>query len=121
MEIFVGLAPLPPGFDWRIDPEEAAPLSAALADCLCRGQPWRQCRDQLMNAYPIGKIQRRERFAAVMAGLRDYSAEELDGEFLDLHATYLALKGRNGETPAAFLDELRRRIPLKSAPNDQPE
>jgi hypothetical protein len=53
--------------------------------------------------------------------LRDYSAEELDGEFLDLHVTYLALKGRNGETPAAFLDELRRRIPLKSAPNDQPE
>jgi hypothetical protein len=53
--------------------------------------------------------------------LRDYSAEELDGEFLDLHVTYLALEGRNGETPAAFLDELRRRIPLKSAPNDQPE
>jgi hypothetical protein len=121
LEIFVGLAPLPPGFDWRIDPQEAASLSAALADCLCRGQPWRQCRDQLMNAYPVGKMQRRERFAAVMAGLRDYSAEELDGEFLDLHATYLALDGRNGETPAAFLDELRRRIPLKSASSDQPE
>ena len=74
-----------------------------------------------MNAYLVGKTQRRERFAAVMAGLRDYSAEELDGEFLDLHATYLALEGRNGETPAAFLDELRRRIPLKSAPNDQRE
>ena len=121
LEIFVGLAPLPPGFDWRIDPQEAASLSAALADCLCRGQPWRQCRDQLMNAYPVGKTQRRERFAAVMAGLRDYSAEELDVEFLDLHATYLALDGRNGETPAAFLDELRRRIPLKSASSDQPE
>jgi hypothetical protein len=65
-----------------------------------------------MDAYPVGKAQRRERFAAVMAGLRDYSAEELDGEFLDLHATYLALEGENGETPAAFLEELRRRLPL---------
>ncbi len=121
LEIFVGLAPLPPGFDWRIDPLEAAALSAALADSLCRGQSWRQCRDQLMSAYPVGKSQRRERFAAVMAGLRDYSAEELDGEFLDLHATYLALDGQNGKTPAAFLEELRRRLPSQSTGDDQPE
>ena len=38
LEIFVGLGPLPPGFDWRIDQAEAAALSAAIADSLCRGQ-----------------------------------------------------------------------------------
>jgi hypothetical protein len=74
-----------------------------------------------MRAYPVGKTQRRERFASVMAGLRDYSAEELDGEFLDLHATYLSLDGQKGETPAAFLDELRRLLPFKATQDDQPE
>ena len=56
-----------------------------------------------------------------MAGLRDYSAEELDGEFLDLHATYLSLDGQKGETPAAFLDELRRLLPFNATQDDQPE
>jgi len=121
LEIFVGLAPLPPGFDWRIDAKEAAALSAALADCLCGGKSWRQCREHVMEAYPVTRSQRRERFAAVMAGLRDYSSDELDGEFLDLHATYLSLKGENAITPAAFLDELRRRNPLISDRDDQPE
>ncbi len=107
LEIFVGLGPLPPGFDWRIDPDEAAQLSAAMADSLCRGKAWRQCRDAVMEAYPVTKPQRRERFAEVMAGLRDYSAEELDGEFLDLHATHLALEGNKGQTAEAFLAELR--------------
>ena len=121
LEIFVGLAPLPPGFDWRINEGEAAALSAALAECLCRGQSWRQCRDQLMTAYPVGKSQRRERFAAVMAGLRDYSADELDGEFLDLHATHLALNGQEGETPAVFLEQLRSRLPSTTSQDNQPE
>ena len=40
-----------------------------------------------MSAYPVKKSMRRDRFAEVMAGLRDYSAEELDGELLDLHVT----------------------------------
>lgn len=106
-EIFVGLAVLPPGFDWRIAPQEAALLSAAIADRLCRGQSWRQCRDLVMEAYPVSKNQRRERFAEVMAGMRDYSAEELDGEFLDLYATHLKLEGRQGLSAEAFLAELR--------------
>ncbi len=121
LEIFVGLAPLPPGFDWRIHEGEAAGLSAALADTLCAGRSWRQCRDQVMTAYPVGKSQRRERFAAVMAGLRDYSADELDGEFLDLHATHLALNGQDGETPATFLEALRSRIPSLTSRGHQPE
>ena len=107
LEIFVGLGPLPPGFDWRIDAGEAAQLSAAMADSLCRGQAWRQCRDAVMEAYPVTKPQRRERFAEVMAGLREYSAEERDGEFLDLYATHLALEGNKGQTAEAFLGELR--------------
>lgn len=106
-EIFVGLASLPPGFDWRIAPEESAVLSASIADRLCRGQSWRQCRDAVMEAYPVTKSQRRERFAEVMAGMRDYSAEELDGEFLDLHATHLKLEGRQGLSAEDFLAELR--------------
>ena len=108
-EIFVGLAPLPPGFDWRIDPEEAAALSAALADQLCAGRSWRFCRERVLAAYPPSKGQRRERFAAVMAGLRDYSAEELDGELLDLYATHQALGGSPRGGAEGFLAELRAR------------
>jgi len=109
LEIFVGLAPLPPGFDWRIDAEEGAVLSAALADHLCRGQSWRLCRDQVMAAYPATKSQRRERFAEVMAGLRDYTAEELDGELLDLYATHQALGGSSRQGAEGFLADLRER------------
>ena len=106
-EIFVGLAPLPPGFDWRIESSEALALSGALADSICQGQPWRQCRDKVMAAYPVSKLQRRERFAAVMAGLHDYTAEELDGELLDLHATKVALCGNDPQGPEDFLEKLR--------------
>ncbi len=109
LEIFVGLAPLPPGFDWRIEADEGASLSAALAEHLCGGQSWRQCRDQVMAAYPASKSQRRERFAEVMAGLRDYSAEELDGELLDLHATHQALGGSSRSGAEGFLAELRQK------------
>ena len=107
-EIFLGLAPLPSCFDWFIEEDESGSLSAALAEYLCRGQSWRQCRDQVMAAYPIKKTQRRERFAEVMAGLRDYSAEQLDGELLDLHLTWLTLEGiPSDKGPNDFLEDLR--------------
>ena len=108
-EIFVGLAPLPPGFDWRIDAHEAPVLSAALAEQLCAGRRWRFCREQVMEAYPVMKTQRRERFAAVMAGMRDYNAEELDGELLDLFATHQALGGSGRSGAEGFLAQLRNR------------
>jgi len=106
-EIFVGLAPLPPGFDWRIDADEAPLLSGALAEQLCAGRSWRYCREQVMAAYPVSKSQRRERFAAVMAGMRDYTAEELDGELLDLFATHQALGGASRLGAQGFLEQLR--------------
>tara|TARA_B100001996_G_C18599107_1_gene569119 strand:- start:348 stop:1091 length:744 start_codon:yes stop_codon:yes gene_type:complete len=108
-EIFVGLTPLPSCFDWFIEDEEAEFLSAALADYLCQGRTWRQCREQVMEAYPIEKTQRRQRFAEVMSGIRDYSAEQLDGELLDLHSTYLALGGPSVRGAQGFLKELRLR------------
>ncbi len=108
-EIFVGLAPLPSCFDWFIEDSEAIELSAALADYFCRGRTWRKCRAQVMAAYPVEKPLRRERFAAVMAGLRDYNAEELDGELLDLHATHRALGGARLVGTDAFLADLRLR------------
>jgi hypothetical protein len=86
-EIFVGLRPLPAGFDLRIQAGEAAGLSAALAALFTAGRPWRLCRDQVLAAYPAEKRQRRERFAEVMAGLRDYTAEEFELELPDLVAT----------------------------------
>ncbi len=108
-EIFVGLAPLPPGFDWRIDADEASALSAALAEHLCGGRRWRFCREQVMKAYPVKKNQRRDRFAEVMAGMRDYNAEELDGELLDLFATHQALGGSGKSGADGFLTQLRAR------------
>ena len=114
-EIFLGLAPLPSCFDWFIEDHEAAGLSAALADYLCNGRPWRQCRDQVLAAYPIAKAQRRERFAEVISGLRDYSAEQLDGELLDLYATHLALGGELNNGAQRFLGDLRlKAVELKN-------
>ena len=55
------------------------------------------------------KRQRRERFAEVMAGQRDYSAAELDSELPDLRRT-LARLGATGEgelEPDQFLEVLR--------------
>jgi len=110
-EIFLGLVPLPSCFDWFIEDHEAVALSAALAEYLCCGMSWRNCRDNVLAAYPITKTQRRERFAEVMAGLRDYSAEQLDGELLDLHATYLALGGQSHLSGAqGFLEDLRLKV-----------
>ncbi len=109
LEIFLGLIPLPASFDWFIEENEASLLSAALAELLCNGMPWRNCRDKVMKAYPIVKAERRKRFAAVMAGLRDYNAEELDGELIDLYSTFLALEGIPDKGIEGFLSVLRER------------
>jgi len=111
LEVFVGLRPAPAAFDLSIETGEAAGLSAALALLLTAGRPWRLCRDQLLAAYPVEKRQRRERFAAVMAGQGDYGAGELEAELPDLRRTLSAL-GAAGEeelAPERFLALLRRR------------
>ncbi|MFO8238911.1 MAG: hypothetical protein R6U00_11835 [Prochlorococcaceae cyanobacterium] len=96
LEVFVGLRQPPAAFDLRIADGEAAALSAALADLFSAGRPWRLCREPVLAAYPVGKRQRRERFAEVMAGQRDYTAAELDAELPDLSLTLAAL-GAAGE------------------------
>ncbi len=108
-EIFIGLRPLPSSFDWFIEEDEAGMLSAALSDYLCNKRSWRQCREEVMAAYPVQKLYRRERFAAVMAGLRDYTAEELDGELLDLFATHRKISSSELQAADAFLEDLRTR------------
>ncbi len=111
LEVFVGLRPPPPAFNLRVAEEEAPALSAALALLFTAGRPWRLCRDPLLAAYPVDRRQRRERFAAVMAGQADYSAVELEAELPDLRRTLAAL-GAAGEADLSaerFLDLLRRR------------
>ena len=110
-EIFVGLRPLPGAFDLRIQLAEAPGLSAALAELFTAGRPWRLCREQLLEAYPAEKRQRRERFAEVMAGQRDYSAEELDAELSDLRRTLAALGAADEQSLSAdqFLELLRHK------------
>ena len=109
-EIFVGLRQPPGAFDLRIAANEAGPLSAALAELFTAGRPWRQCRDALLAAYPAEKRQRRERFAEVMAGQLDYSAEELDSELSDLRRTLAALGAADEQELSAdqFLELLRQ-------------
>ena len=110
LEIFVGLHPLPPGFDLRISDDEAPALSAALEDLLSGGKSWRVCRDAVMEAYPVQKRQRRERFAEVMAGLRDYAAAELDAELPELMLTLesLGMEALVSQGPEALLEQLRQ-------------
>ncbi len=108
-EIFIGLKPLPSSFDWFIEEDEAAILSAALSDYLCNQRSWRQCKEEVMSAYPVQKSNRRERFAEVMAGIRDYTAEELDGELLDLFATHRTITSSELQTADDFLKDLRSR------------
>jgi hypothetical protein len=117
LEVFVGLRQPPSAFDLRIDAAEAANLSAALALLLTAGRPWRLCRDPLMAAYPVEKRQRRERFAAVMAGQGDYSASELEAELLDLRRTLAALGAAGEEDLGAdqFLNLLRQRARRESS------
>jgi hypothetical protein len=115
LEIFVGMRQPPAAFDLRIGEDEAAALSSALAELLSAGKLWRTCREQILAAYPVEKAQRRERFAAVMAGQRDYSSTELDGELLDLHGTLVALGvARESELSAdQFLVALRTKARLQ--------
>ena len=117
-EIFVGLRPLPAGFDLRIQTAEAVGLSAALAELFTAGRPWRLCREPVLAAYPVEKRQRRERFAEVMAGQRDFSAEELDAELNDLRLTLAALGATQEEELSAdqFLELLRQKARLLVQP-----
>jgi len=109
LEVFVGQRQPPSAFDLRIAETEAAALSAALAQVFTAGRPWRLCRDQLLAAYPVNKRLRRDRFAEVMAGQRDYSAHELNAELPDLRSTLAALGAAGeGELEAdQFLELLR--------------
>lgn len=111
LEIFIGLQQPPAAFDLRISEAEAPALSAALAVLFTAGLPWRLCRDTLMAAYPAERRQRREQFADVMAGLRDYSAAELDAELPDLRRTLAALGVAGEESLGAdqFLELLRQK------------
>ena len=106
-EIFAGLKPLPSSFDWYIEDEEASALSDALSDHFCQNRPWRSCRLAIMEAYAVTKPLRRERFAEVIAGIKDFTAEELDGELLDLYETSKKLSYFNEGGPNAFLNQLR--------------
>ena len=119
-EIFVGLRQPPGAFDLRIAASEAAGLSAALAELFTAGRPWRLCRDQLLAAYPADKRQRRERFAEVIAGQRDYSAEELDGELADLRRVLAVLGAADERELSAdqFLELLRQKARLLEQPGD---
>ncbi len=112
-EIFSGLRPLPSTFDWFIEDEEASQLSEALSEHFCMNRPWRQCKDDVMNAYSVIKASRRERFAEVIAGLKDYTAEELDGELLDLYEASRKLSLYTDGGPNSFLKELRNMVLLK--------
>ena len=106
-EIFAGLKPLPSSFDWYIKDEEASALSYALSDHFCQSKPWRLCKIQVMEAYTVNKSTRRDRFAEVLAGIRDYTAEELDGELIDLYEASKNLSYFDGHGPNAFLTQLR--------------
>jgi len=106
-EIFAGLKPLPSSFNWYIEDEEASSLSDALSDHFCQNKPWRSCKIQVMEAYKVNKSSRKERFAEVIAGIRDYTAEELDGELIDLYEASKKLSYFDGGGPNAFLAELR--------------
>jgi hypothetical protein len=116
LELFVGLRPAPPAFDLHISEAEAPALSAALAALFTAGRPWRQCREPVMAAYPVARRARRERFAEVMAGQREYSAAELDGELPDLRRTLASLGGPGTlePSPDQFLTLLRRHASRES-------
>ena len=118
LEVFVGLQAAPPAFDLRIDESEASALSGALAVLLTAGRPWRQCREQVLAAYPVARRQRRERFAEVMAGQRDYSAAELDAELADLRHTLAQLSAAPEAefSPDQFLALLRRQAAAENGP-----
>ena len=120
-EIFAGLKPLPSSFDWFIEDEEASKLSEVLSDHFCQNRPWRHCKNDIMNAYSVTKKSRRERFAEVMAGLKDYTAEEFDGELFDLYEASRKLSFFSKGGPNNFLKELRNMVLLKESRISQSE
>ena len=109
LEIFTGLTAPPAAFDLRIEAHEGPTLSGALAECLTASQVWRQCKHQVLAAYPVEQRRRRQRFAAVMAGQDDYTAPELETELQDLYQTAISLgriSGNGGPTqPCMGIDE----------------
>ena len=114
-EIFSGLKPLPSSFDWYIEDDEASSLSDALSDHFCQDRPWRSCKITIMEAYTSSKPSRRERFAEVIAGIKDFTAEELDGELLDLYETSKKLSYFSEGGPNSFLMHLRDLASKKKA------
>ena len=114
LEIFTGLTTPPPSFDLRIGEQEATALCGALSDWLTGCQPWRQCKAQVLAAYPVERSQRRQQFEAVLSGQKDYTATELEAELDDLHRTACAMA--EGAAPWAktpgtidqFLSQLRQ-------------
>jgi len=128
LEIFMGLASLPPAFDLRITEEEAPALCAALGDWLTRRQPWRQCKLQILQSYPVERPQRRQRFEAVISGQKDYTAAELELELDDLHRTASAMAGGLNPwvsppgTIDQFLQKLRQQgyVPAGEEENPSP-
>ena len=113
-EIFSGLKSLPSSFDWFIEDDEAGKLSEALSDHFCKNRPWRHCKEKIMSSYDVTKTSRRERFAEVIAGLKDYTAEELDGELLDLYETSCKLSYFVNGGPNDFLKMLRNIVIVKN-------
>jgi hypothetical protein len=111
LEVFVGVRPTPAAFALTIQDDEAAGLSEALAQLLTANRPWRQCRDHLLAAYPVAKRSRRDRFAEVMAGQRDFTAAELAAELPDLRRTLaqLGVAGEEELTSDRFLSLLRQK------------
>lgn len=111
LEVFVGARAAPSSYELTIREEEAPDLCEALAQLLTAGRPWRQCRDLLLAAYPPSKRSRRERFAEVMAGQRDFTAAELAAELPDLRRTLaqLGVAGEDDLSPERFLALLRQK------------
>ena len=89
-EVFVGERQPPSAFDLRISPEEAAGLSAALAELLTAGRPWRHCREQLLAATGPLNLQLAWLFhdAIPVRWARLYGAQA--SEAARCHATYMA-------------------------------
>ncbi len=114
LEIFTGLTPPPPAFDLRITEAEASGLCGALSNWLTGGQPWRQCKNQVLAAYPVERPKRRQQFEAVLSGQKDYSATELEAELDDLHRTACLMAERPvpwAKAPGTvdqFLNQLRQ-------------